>query len=551
MTREEAIRRIKAWNLDADDMEVLSEVIPELKESKESEDERRRKWLYDYISNCPNNNFDFYGGVGKDAVLNYLEKQKEQKDYHKLYEGIDKYGWFRKEYIDKCIDKEFEQKEQKPAESISHLTVKGKGVYKICPRCKERMVRDDSKVYTSMPPQYGYECPKCGEIEFDTTMYDNPEMEEKKPAEKSEYERIRKAIVTLIKDLQHYSTNYAGVDPTDMLAWLENHNPSFKQISNSIIWDSGLRTGIELGKKQKEQKPTEWSEKDERIRQSIIKDIEWERNYTSATAAATGKVIEKHNEQINWLKSLSLNLKKKNEDVEKLCSNEWSEEDEKIRKDLIKYLESDRNYQPCQDASFYDSSIAWLEKQKECGEANFREGYLHGFEDAQKEQKPVPINSDDKYMLERTMALIEFCDDKETIWSWLCEKVKVATQKPVEWSEEDRAMIDDIIFSLPRMANGSIEMLPSVAESYSERLKSLRPQPHTVSIKDATKFGNLEYERGVKNGIQYAKNRQWKPSEGQMEALSETIAFAPDTFKPKCTLVTLQDDLKKLQKLFT
>ena len=32
MTREEAIRRIKAWNLDADDMEVLSEVIPELKE---------------------------------------------------------------------------------------------------------------------------------------------------------------------------------------------------------------------------------------------------------------------------------------------------------------------------------------------------------------------------------------------------------------------------------------------------------------------------------------------------------------------------------------
>ena len=35
MTREEAIRRIKAWNLDADDMEVLSEVIPELKESED------------------------------------------------------------------------------------------------------------------------------------------------------------------------------------------------------------------------------------------------------------------------------------------------------------------------------------------------------------------------------------------------------------------------------------------------------------------------------------------------------------------------------------
>ena len=72
---------------------------------------------------------------------------------------------------------------QKPEESMSHLTVQGKGVYKICPHCKERMVRDDSKVYTSMPPQYGYECPKCGKMEFDTIMYDNSEIEEQKPAE--------------------------------------------------------------------------------------------------------------------------------------------------------------------------------------------------------------------------------------------------------------------------------------------------------------------------------------------------------------------------------
>ena len=40
MTREEAIRRIKAWNLDSDDREVLAVIIPEL---RESEDERIRK----------------------------------------------------------------------------------------------------------------------------------------------------------------------------------------------------------------------------------------------------------------------------------------------------------------------------------------------------------------------------------------------------------------------------------------------------------------------------------------------------------------------------
>ena len=71
----------------------------------------------------------------------------------------------------------------------------------------------------------------------------------------------------------------------------------------------------------------EWSEEDEKIRQSIIKDIEFERNYTSAT---TGKVIGKYNEQINWLKDIFLNHKKFTEAVDKLWSNEWSEEDKKL-----------------------------------------------------------------------------------------------------------------------------------------------------------------------------------------------------------------------------
>ena len=39
----------------------------------------------------------------------------------------------------------------------------------------------------------------------------------------------------------------------------------------------------------------------------------------------------------------------------------------------------------------------------------------------------------------------------------------------------------------------------------------------------------------------------WKPSEEQMEALRETIDFAPDTFKPKCSLESLYKDLKKLK----
>ena len=139
MTKEEAIRRIKSWNLDSDDMEVLSVVIPEL---KESEDERIIKAAVWYLEHATERCAANYNGITPKQIITYLEKQKERK---------------------------------------SRLTVKGNGVYKICPHCKSRMIRDESKVYTSIPPQYGYNCPTCGTMEFDTVMYDNPETEEQKP----------------------------------------------------------------------------------------------------------------------------------------------------------------------------------------------------------------------------------------------------------------------------------------------------------------------------------------------------------------------------------
>ena len=61
--------------------------------------------------------------------------------------------------------------------------------------------------------------------------------------------------------------------------------------------------------------------------------------------------------------------------------------------------------------------------------------------------------------------------NKEEVLAYL-ERQK--EQQPAEWSEEDKRMIDDIIYCLPRMAMGNIEMLPSVAEQYAQRLKSLR-----------------------------------------------------------------------------
>lgn len=75
---DEALEVMRQWIAPCHTKEQLDtlkkSVFPEL---AESDDEKARKWIYDFIRNCPNESFEFYGGVGKKAVLAYLEKQKE------------------------------------------------------------------------------------------------------------------------------------------------------------------------------------------------------------------------------------------------------------------------------------------------------------------------------------------------------------------------------------------------------------------------------------------------------------------------------------------
>ena len=39
----------------------------------------------------------------------------------------------------------------------------------ICKKCGTKMEMERDKVYTSLPPQYGFKCPKCGAFEYSTT----------------------------------------------------------------------------------------------------------------------------------------------------------------------------------------------------------------------------------------------------------------------------------------------------------------------------------------------------------------------------------------------
>lgn len=247
--------------------------FPELKESKESEDEKIRKLILEIIKAC-----DGMSNSTKEKCISYLEKQKEQPKEELVY----RLNGLMQEYIkegENDAEKEhrlkcyqlfwdaledadfFEQKEQKPNHDKEKLIKHCIGM--ILTDATEKRFKD-----------YGLTLKDC--LTWLSVQ------KEQKPAEKSEYERIRKAIVTLVKDLQHYSTNYAGVDPTEMLAWLEEQksitiNQDEKEFLADEItaflcnydkeFDGEDPVPSEvaehfylLGKQAQEQKPAEWSE---------------------------------------------------------------------------------------------------------------------------------------------------------------------------------------------------------------------------------------------------------------------------------------------------
>ena len=84
----------------------------------------------------------------------------------------------------------------------------------------------------------------------------------------SEDERI---IETLYDYVKNRNWRLNGPSQKDCLAWLEKQKFSFKQIHESIVWDRGLRTGIELGKQKEASKAIEAIE---RIDKYIDKHVE-------------------------------------------------------------------------------------------------------------------------------------------------------------------------------------------------------------------------------------------------------------------------------------
>lgn len=89
MDYKEAIRRVKAWRLDADDMEVLSVLIPELKENA---DERIRSCIELALTDVNEQRFTDFGVTLKDCLA-YLKKQKGQKPAGWSEEDLQHKSW--------------------------------------------------------------------------------------------------------------------------------------------------------------------------------------------------------------------------------------------------------------------------------------------------------------------------------------------------------------------------------------------------------------------------------------------------------------------------
>ena len=124
MTREEAIKKLRQMTLPEETMEILEALAPEL---KESENESIRKALIKAFKEKVQKSFEWKDGIPNNAVLNWLEKQKErgpltkEEEYilHRIIEYLEDEGcpqsW--KDLLYDIYNLPYEkQKEQKPAE---------------------------------------------------------------------------------------------------------------------------------------------------------------------------------------------------------------------------------------------------------------------------------------------------------------------------------------------------------------------------------------------------------------------------------------------------
>lgn len=294
-------------------------------------------------------------------------------------------------------------------------------------------------------------------------------------------------------------------------------------IPDSVKFSEGYKTGREVGFREgvESVKSTEWSKEDEKMRINILNALTPQLVYSVGKGTYTGTSTYKYDDEIKWLKNLSSDFKKRNEDVAKLCSNEWSKEDEKRVKQLIydteairagyekrkESLGDDFNDELIKDC---DEQINWLKSlperfslqpNAELNEEDIKkirsEEYTKGFNDAAFGGKLKEWSDEDEKELDCIIKILdrlgyeEFCKssrdqdvEEERFYykeiQFLKRLKSLHLQPKKEWSEEDEKMRDMLITRLNWITYNTRTDGTSPNITFFDEidwLKSLRPQP--------------------------------------------------------------------------
>lgn len=242
------------WNCHTNDSQLLGELAEIFPELAESEDERIRRTLVEYFG--PQVQLDFVRGVPIQKIRDWLEKQKEQKP---IQPNI------KREYIEKrlkgLIDKKGEYY-RGAREELAHLYY----------------------ILGGQPSQY---------------LINNVAKEEQKPEEKS---------------INWTELTWKDIDKLESI--INNVHYEFR---NGIGQESFGKEVLEKFREYKgdeyldeiEQKPAEWSEEDEKMRNLIVAifEVNHPDGFFKANEFGTTDMRGVHTEEIiSWLKSLRSQL---------------------------------------------------------------------------------------------------------------------------------------------------------------------------------------------------------------------------------------------------
>lgn len=178
---------------------------------------------------------------------------------------------------------------------------------------------------------------------------------EQKPAEWDDYTKTNlDRAIRIIKDakgnLQGYQTDDGIYECDKAIEALEHFLYRGLEIEKPAEWSEDIiqKAVKEVGLTQHQidwfktnvfPPKVEWSEEDEERIQSILFSVGYCKDeYPNK---------KDYSKDIAWLKALPLSLKKRNEDIAKLCSNEWSKEDkQKLNRiyEILGYAADDNGF---------------------------------------------------------------------------------------------------------------------------------------------------------------------------------------------------------------